>query len=119
MAIQSITSSAAGLRPDTSQQSSAARSEPAAAAVGPRAVPPQTQQSNAHQLGLAVERINEQLRAAAQNIRFSIDEDTGKTIVRVVDSNSGELIRQIPSEEVLAVSRSLERLQGLLLRQQA
>jgi flagellar protein FlaG len=116
MAIQSITSSAAGLRPDTPQQPAPARSEPGSTAA-PSARPAQPQQPDTRQLGTAVERINEQLRAAAQNIRFSIDEDTGKTIVRVVDSNSGELIRQIPSEEVLAVSRSLERLQGLLLHQ--
>jgi flagellar protein FlaG len=116
MTIQSITSSAAGLRPDTPQQPALARSEPGSAAA-PSTGPAQPQQPDTRQLGTAVERINEQLRAAAQNIRFSIDEDTGKTIVRVVNSDSGELIRQIPSEEVLAVSRSLERLQGLLLRQ--
>jgi flagellar protein FlaG len=67
----------------------------------------------------AAEAINEQLRAAAQNIRFSVDEETGKTVVRVVDAETGDLIRQIPTEEAMAISRSLARLQGVLFDQEA
>jgi flagellar protein FlaG len=39
--------------------------------------------------------------------------------VRVVDTVTGEVIRQVPSEELLAISRSIDKLQGLLLRQEA
>jgi flagellar protein FlaG len=67
----------------------------------------------------AVETINRHLNAAAQNLRFSVDDATGKMVVRVVDTNTGEVIRQVPNEEVLAISRSIDRLQGVLFHQQA
>lgn len=67
----------------------------------------------------AARQINEQLNALRQGLEFSVDDETGTTVVRVVDAETGETIRQIPSEEVLAISRSLERLQGVLLKQEA
>lgn len=68
------------------------------------------------------EAVNEMARAiepVAQNLRFSIDEDTGKTVVKVVDTHTDEVIRQIPSEELIAISRALNKLQGVLLHQEA
>ena len=48
-----------------------------------------------------------QLNEAIQNIRrelhFTVDEGTGKTIIRVIDSSTQEVVRQIPTEEVLAL----------------
>lgn len=55
----------------------------------------------------------------AQNLQFTIDGETGKTVIRVVDSATKEVIRQIPNEEVLAIARALDRLQGLLLKGKA
>ena len=55
----------------------------------------------------------------AQNLLFSIDDDTGRTIVKIVDSQTDEVIRQMPSEEVLAISKAIDKLQGLLIKQQA
>ena len=67
----------------------------------------------------AAHQINEHLNALRQGLEFSVDDETGTTVVRVVDAETGETIRQIPSEEVLAISRSLERLQGVLLKLEA
>ncbi|MCC7549326.1 MAG: flagellar protein FlaG [Burkholderiales bacterium] len=67
------------------------------------------------QVQRAAEAIDQKVSAIAPNLRFSVDDDTGKTVVRVVDMSTGETIRQVPSEEVLAISRSIDRLQGLLL----
>jgi flagellar protein FlaG len=67
----------------------------------------------------AVETINRHLEAAAQNLRFSVDDATGKMVVRVVDTSTGEVIRQVPNEELLAISRSIDRLQGVLFHQEA
>lgn len=53
------------------------------------------------------------------NLQFSLDTETGKPIVRVTDKNTGELIRQLPSEEVLALAKSLDKMQGLLFKQTA
>lgn len=55
----------------------------------------------------------------AQNLQFTVDGETGKTVIRVVDSATKEVIRQIPNEEVLAIARAMDRLQGLLLKGKA
>jgi flagellar protein FlaG len=58
-------------------------------------------------LSHAIEKLTHALQAAQSNLSFSVDEVTGKTIVRVVRSSTGELVRQIPSEESLAIAASL------------
>ena len=59
----------------------------------------------------ALEKVVSQLNAYIQNtqrdVDFSVDDSTGRVVVRVVDSVSDEVIRQIPSEEMLAISRHL------------
>jgi flagellar protein FlaG len=52
-------------------------------------------------------------------LQFAIDDESGQTIVRVTDRQTGELIRQTPSVEMLELARSLDRMQGMLLRQKA
>jgi flagellar protein FlaG len=53
--------------------------------------------------------INSRLRDLQSNLSFSVDETTGKTIVRVFRESTGELVRQIPSEEVIAIAANLAR----------
>ncbi|MEW6164231.1 MAG: flagellar protein FlaG [Pseudomonadota bacterium] len=77
------------------------------------------QQPTKQQIHEAVEKIREVVTPAAQNLQFSVDEELGKTIIRVMDSSTHEVVRQIPSEEVVAISKALDKLQGLLLRQEA
>ena len=59
----------------------------------------------------ALEKVVSQLNAYIQNtqrdVDFSVDDATGRVVVRVIDSESEEVIRQIPSEEMLAISRHL------------
>ena len=59
----------------------------------------------------ALEKVVSQLNAYIQNtqrdVDFSVDDATGRVVVRVIDSVSEEVIRQIPSEEMLAISRHL------------
>jgi flagellar protein FlaG len=56
---------------------------------------------------------------SSRDLKFSIDGDTHQTVVRVVDSQTGGIIRQIPAQEVLDIAKALDRAQGLLLKQQA
>lgn len=79
-----------------------------------KAAPP-----TAEQLQSTVDEVKQVLEPVAQNLLFSIDEDTGKTIVKIVDSTTDEVIRQIPSEEFIAIAKALDSLKGLLLKQQA
>ncbi len=67
----------------------------------------------------AAARINEFLRSSAANVEFTVDDASNHVIVRVVDSETHQLIRQMPTEETLAISRALDRLSGLLLAQKA
>jgi flagellar protein FlaG len=59
----------------------------------------------------AVERVVSELKdyvqSARRNLDFQVDEVTGRVVVKVIDSNSDTVIRQIPSEEILALSRRL------------
>src|SRR5690606_28384445 len=89
---------------------------PAAAAAQGRAAEPA--QPNRAELEEAVEKLNA-LVSRATTILFSLDDESGKTIIRVVDTETQTVLRQIPNEEALAMSRNLDRLQGLVLRQQA
>jgi len=66
-----------------------------------RAAPP------APDLSQVLENLKKVLQATQSNLSFSVDESTGKTIVRVVRSSTGELVRQIPSEEALAIAATL------------
>lgn len=61
-----------------------------------------------------VGRMNEYVQNFQRDLQFRVDEDSQRIVVTVLDSKSGEVIRQIPSEEVLAVARSLEQGQGLI-----
>ncbi len=71
------------------------------------------------QVKQAIEAANEALKAASSNLEFAQDPSTGKTVVRIVDVTTRQVIRQFPSEEMLAIARALDRLQGLLLVEKA
>jgi flagellar protein FlaG len=69
------------------------------------------------QLEEAVTHINQVLQQTSRNLQFSVDDTTKRVVVKVVDTQTGELIRQIPSEETLAIARAIDTMQkGLLLK---
>ncbi len=74
-------------------------------------------------LDRAVSRLQEYVQVVRRNLEFSIDETTDRLVVKVVDAETEEVVRQIPSEEALALARRLEELraeqQGLLLSTEA
>ncbi|HEY9099141.1 MAG TPA: flagellar protein FlaG [Thiobacillus sp.] len=77
-------------------------------------------QPSAEELKNVVIAINKALQQSNQNLEFSVDTDTAQTVIRMVDTSTGELIRQFPSEAALAISRGIEEFQqGTLLTQEA
>lgn len=65
------------------------------------------------QIEEAVSRINEYVQNQQRTIRFSVDEQSGRDVVTVLDQKTEEVIRQIPREEILVVARRLsEQLDG-------
>ena len=67
----------------------------------------------------AVSRLNNYVQNLRRDLQFRVDENSDRVIVTVVDSESGEVIRQIPSEEVLAVAQNLQQAHGLLVNERA
>ena len=65
----------------------------------------------------AVEKLNQKLDEQHQdlNVGFSVDDESGRIVVRISDQNSGKLVRQIPSEETLEFARNVKQGKGLLL----
>lgn len=53
----------------------------------------------------AVQKMNMYVQNIQRDLQFSVDEASGRNVVKVIDSKSKEVIRQIPSEEVLALAR--------------
>lgn len=80
------------------------------------------QQPSSVQLKNAVDVINLVMQQSNHSLEFSVDTSTKMPIVKVTDTETGALIRQIPSEETLAISHSIDQFleqHGLLLKQKA
>lgn len=72
------------------------------------------------QLQDAVDKINSSMKEINSNLQFSIDSDTQRVVVKVVESESGKVIKQFPSEEALSIAKAIERFQkGILVKQSA
>ncbi|HYD79814.1 MAG TPA: flagellar protein FlaG [Paucimonas sp.] len=126
MDIQSV-GNAAPPGPTASAERSAA-TEAAAFVARPAAAPTETEAAvqqpapvpSLAQLNQAVARINKGLQEQAQDLEFTVDTDENRTIVKVVDQQTKEVLRQIPSEEALEIAKALDSAQqGLLIRQKA
>jgi flagellar protein FlaG len=63
--------------------------------------------------------LQEFVKSMGRNLNFSVDEATGYHVVKVVNPDTGELIRQLPSEELLKISRDFQRLNNVLVSQRA
>ncbi len=88
------------------------------------------------QLKNAVENTNKAMQVSNKNLAFSVDSDTHQTVVKLMDTVTGDVIGQFPSEQMLAISKAIglmqEQLQqasiskaqvpstqGMLIKQQA
>ena len=80
---------------------------------------PDTPRNQDISLEKAVERISKFVATTSAEINFSIDQDSGIQVVKVLDSQSKDVIRQIPSEEVIQLAQALDKLQGLFVKDKA
>jgi flagellar protein FlaG len=71
------------------------------------------------QLAQAVGDLNQHARDSRTDLQFKIDEDSGRTVVSVVDTGDGRVLRQMPTEEALRVSRALDKALGTLIQRVA
>ncbi|MEL0027300.1 MAG: flagellar protein FlaG [Perlucidibaca sp.] len=63
--------------------------------------------------------LNDLLQQHQQHLAFSVDEASGHSVIKVIDTASGDVIRQMPSESWLKLAQDLARQAGGLLRTQA
>jgi len=75
--------------------------------AAPDAVQQPAQVPNLGQLAQALKSINNVLKP--QNVEFSVDPDSDRTIVKVVDQSTKEVLRQIPAEDVLHIAKVIEQ----------
>lgn len=85
---------------------------------------PASDTASKEQLKEAMNKVSSYMQNVQRNLNFSIDESTGQTVVKVIDAESEEVIRQFPSEEMLALARHLsemngESVSGLLMQSKA
>ncbi|MBK9702958.1 MAG: flagellar protein FlaG [Betaproteobacteria bacterium] len=83
-------------------------------AVDPAAAPPP-----AGEVQVAVTQANRTMAALSASLMFEVDAETQTTVVKVVDTSDNRVLRQIPSQEMLDIAQALDRLQGMLVRDQA
>jgi len=67
----------------------------------------------------AVKSMNDFVHSINSSLNFSVDKDSGETVVKVMDVDTKEVIKQIPSEEMLAIAKAVDKLKGLLVQQKA
>ena len=113
-AVSSVPSFSAGVRSSrlSSSEMTPAFSGSKATTVNPLA----PQQADLHK---AVEQIQSYLRESGRDLAVSFDESVDRYVARVVEASSGEVIRTIPAEEVLEVSRMIQEHLGGLVNQKA
>lgn len=75
--------------------------------------------TNTDELNAVIKSVNDFIKPFNNNLQFNIDQDTGQTVVKVMDSATKEVIKQIPSEEMLSLAKALDQLKGLLVTQKA
>ena len=74
-----------------------------------------TNQSVDRELARAIEQVQVMMDLRSRSVEFTTDESSGTRVVKVVDSASGDVIRQMPAEELLSFMRNLTRMLGTFI----
>lgn len=74
------------------------------------------EKANAEALEKTVNQFKERIQSVHRDLEFSIDDASKRTVIKVVDSETGETVRQIPAEDFLELARRMDDVEGLLFR---
>jgi flagellar protein FlaG len=66
-----------------------------------------------------VDELNNLVRDLHRELQFSVDDKSGDTVIKVVDSETDEVVRQIPSEEVVRLRQRLQEVAGVIFQDSA
>ena len=75
----------------------------------------QQQKEEPNEVAAAVARINDYLQKEERSLNFQLDEESGITVIKVYDATTQEIIRQIPSEEMVSLAQKLNKEEPLSL----
>ncbi|MGX9786690.1 flagellar protein FlaG [Janthinobacterium lividum] len=78
-----------------------------------------TMEPSREELDQAVSELNQSPQVKTQGLQFSIDEDSQRTVVKVIDQETQEVLRQIPTREALEIAKSFASAKGQLISQSA
>jgi flagellar protein FlaG len=62
-----------------------------------------------------VTELNDYMQNFNRSLQFTVDDSSGDTVVKVIDSNTDEVVRQIPSQALLDARNAAEKYRGILL----
>ncbi|WP_300455291.1 flagellar protein FlaG [Accumulibacter sp.] len=77
------------------------------------------QPADRQEVEAAARSVREFVLPINSNIEFSVNEDTGQLVVKIIDRTTKEVIRQMPSEEMIAIAKTLDSIKGLFVKQTA
>ncbi len=110
--------------PQASQASQAGEtqrppSEPARAVTAVAVPDEQNSNETIEQVRAAIEELRAQVRNVRRELDFHVDEDSGRTIITVLNAETGEVVRQIPPEETLQLIQDMSNGKANLISNQA
>jgi len=79
----------------------------------------ESSQPSKEAIAKAANDIQNFVKDMGRNLNFSVDEVTGYNVVRVINPETNELVRQLPSEELLKIARNMQDLGSVLVSQKA
>ncbi|MBG9994174.1 flagellar protein FlaG [Pseudoalteromonas sp. NZS127_1] len=79
--------------------------------------PTEKQPLEREQLEEMAQQLQDFMGEMNRSLQFKVDEDSGRDVIKVLDKNSGEVIKQYPSEEVLSLVSKLSESAGILIDQ--
>ena len=94
--------------------------KPSAPVVNSAPAQSQDKPVDSGQLNAAVSKLNDFVQNVQRDLSFSVDKETGQTVVKVYDAKTKEVIRQIPAEETLRLAASIDKqVAQLLIKEKA
>lgn len=106
-------------QPTRAQAPDALASQAAAVATQTPAPVEQPQVLDREQLEQTVSDMQDFVQSVQRNINFQLDDDSGRVVINVIERDSGDVIRQIPSEEALRLAENLAEIRSLLFSAEA
>lgn len=101
----------------TTEKNGAAKSDQTLEASNKHALKPDSDTEAS--IAAAIEKLNKFVGGANAELQFTLDTDADLTVVKIMDKETKQLIRQFPSAEAVQIAKVLDKLQGLLIRDQA